>query len=297
MKMILKMGFVFTMILFLSACDDFDLTGDKGKFYYSNPTTSNISFKIDGRNYEVLPSNNGVISLSTGQHIMEDSQGNTMTFMVFEHNSGGILNPNHLVYYSLSEVFAVDGKEGSFKPVNHHVVINSHELKLPIRSADSQVIDANLFRCRYPVGEAFPDTITISNNKLDGNIQSKCFDQVELIKYFSNEYSENLLPEPSNKNPINSINMHFSYDIPMVSFSDPQMQFIAEQLINLVIQIKDSDDTDIHDELNKNFHQLTIDLVHAHTENTVNNSVPENEKYNDFINQINQLRSNGIWIK
>ncbi len=297
MKMMLKMGFIFTTILSLSACDDFDITGNKGKFYYSNPTTSNISFKIDGKGYDVLPSNNGVISLSAGQHTMEDNQGNIMTFMVFEHNSGGILNPNQLVYYSLSEVFAVDGKEGSFKPENHHVVINSHKLDLPIKSADAQVIDANLFRCSYPIGEAFPDTIIISNNKLDGNIQSKCFDQVELINYFSNEYNENLLPEPSNQSPINSINMHFSYDIPVVNFSDPQMQFIAEQLINLVIQIKNSDDTDIHDELNKNFHQLTIDFVHAYTKNTVNHNIPENEKYHYFINQINQLRSNGIWIK
>lgn len=297
MKTLLRLSWLMLSLFLLSACDDLDVIGNKGKFYYSNPSTQNMTFKVDGKGYEVLPNGNGMVILSGGVHYLENSQGETTSFMVFENNTGGILNPNHFVYYTLSEVYAVDGKAERFKPASYSVTINGHELDMPIRSANATVIDANLFRCSYPVGEAFPDSITLYDDKSDGNIKSKCFDQLELLKYMASEYDKNLLPVTRDAENMNSINMEFNYEIPKAEFKDKNVQSKAQQLIQLAEQLKNADDVDIHKKLNKQFHQATIELVHEHAASAKNNTVAENVKYNDFIEQINLLRGNGIWIK
>nr|ELR5230685.1 hypothetical protein [Providencia rettgeri] len=297
MKTLLKFSCLMASLLLLSACDDFDTIGSKGKFYYSNPSTSNIWFKVDGKRYETLPNGNGVVILSSGLHHLENDKGEMTEFMIFENNSGGILNPNHFVYYTLSEVYAVDGKSDRFKPASYPITINGHELDLPIRSANAVIIDTNLFRCSYPIGEAFPDSITLYDDNSDGNIKSKCFDQIELVKYMANEYDQNLMPATLDDEKINSINMVFNYDIPKAAFNDKNVQLKAQQLVVLTEQLRNTDDVDIHKKLNKEFHQATIELVHKHAESAVNNTVEENVRYNDFIQEVNTLRGNGVWIK
>ncbi|HDN2513251.1 TPA: hypothetical protein P1K35_003473 [Providencia rettgeri] len=297
MKTLLRFSCLTVSLLLLSACDDFDTIGSKGKFYYSNPSTSNIWFKVDGKRYEILPNGSGVIMLSSGVHHLENDKGEMTEFMIFENNSGGILNPNHFIYYTLSEVYAVDGKSGSFKPVSYPITINGHKLDLPIRSANAVIIDTNLFRCSYPIGEAFPDSITLYDDNSDGNIKSKCFDQLELVKYMANEYDQNLMPARLGDEGINSINMVFNYDIPKVIFNDKNVQLKAQQLVALTEQLKNTDDVDIHKKLNKEFHQATIELVDKHAVSATNNTVEENIKYNDFIQEVNMLRGNGIWVK
>lgn len=297
MKTLLRSISLMATLLFLSACDDLGVSGSKGKFHYSNPSTSNISFKVDGKKYEVLPNGNGVVMLSSGVHHLENAQGEITEFMVFENNSGGILNPNHFVYYTLSEVYAVDGKAERFKPASYPITINGHDLELPIRSANAVIIDTNLFRCSYPIGEDFPDSITLYDDKSDGNIKSKCFDQLELIKYMANEYDQNLIPATLDDEGVNSINMVFNYNLPKAEFNDNNVQLKAQQLVELTAQLQNTDNVDIHKELNKAFHQATIELVHEHASSAVNNTVAENVKYNDFIQEVNLLRGNGIWIK
>ncbi|MGG4664104.1 hypothetical protein [Providencia vermicola] len=297
MKTLLRFSCLMISLLLLSACDDFDAIGNKGKFYYSNPSTSNIWFKVDGKRYEILPNGSGVIMLSSGIHHLENDKGEMTEFMIFENNSGGILNPNHFIYYTLSEVYAVDGKSDRFKPASYPITINGHKLDLPIRSANAVIIDTNLFRCSYPIGEAFPDSITLYDDSSDGNIKSKCFDQLELVKYMANEYNQNLMPATLDDEGINSINMVFNYDIPKVIFNDKNVQLKAQQLVALTEQLKNTDDVDIHKKLNKEFHQATIEIVHEHANSAVNNTVEENIKYNDFIQEVNTLRGNGVWIK
>ncbi|WP_369310188.1 hypothetical protein [Providencia rettgeri] len=297
MKTLLTFGCLMVSLLLLSACDGFDSIGSKGKFYYSNPSTNNIRFKVDGKSYEILPNDHGVIMLSSGVHHLENDKGDITEFMVFENNSGGILNPNHFVYYTLSEVYAVDGKADRFKPTSYPITINGYQLNLPIRSANATVIDTNLFRCSYPIGEVFPDSITLHDDKLDGNIKSKCFDQLELVKYMANEYDQNLMPITFDDGDLNSINMTFNYEVPKVEFNDKTVQLKAQQLIKLIEKLKNTDDVDIHKKLNKEFHQATIELVEEHAAMATHNTVEENVKYNDFIQEVNMLIGNGIWIK
>lgn len=297
MKAILNFLLLVMSIFFISACDNFDLMESKGKFYYSNPTKNNIIFKIDGKKYDVLPNHHGVIQLSSGLHTMADNKNNITTFMVFEHNSGGIINPYHFVYYTLSEVYSVEENSDIFKPSIQPVIFHGHELAMPIRSTSAQIIDANLFRCHSPIGERLPTLIASKNNNFEGNIQSKCFDESEITEYIDLKENSSLISEIEKDNAMNSVNMKFNYEIPSVDFSDPQVQSTAQQLIKLVMQLQESNNTDIHDRLNTQFHQLSIDFVNAYTASSINYSSEENERYNAFFKQINQLRNGGIWIR
>lgn len=44
-----------------------------------------------------------------------------------------------------------------------------------------------------------------------------------------------------------SINMAFSYELPTADFTDQSVQSIAEELVNLLKQLKETNDTAIHE--------------------------------------------------
>ncbi|POD90368.1 hypothetical protein [Pectobacterium odoriferum] len=299
MKTALKVGLIGIVVLSVSACDSLDPTSQKGVFYYSNPTASNLTFKVDGKSYDVLPNHRDTIKLSPGKHILENSKGESFSFMVFDNNNGGIINPNNYTYYTLSEAYAVEGKEKRFNPMTYEVMINGHQLEMAVRSANASVIDANMFKCTYQLGEVFPESITVHDRISSGNIQSKCFDKPELVEYIAEVYGENLAANSIEEKNKDSINMVFSYDVPATNGLNPSIQAPAEKLVELLKNLKETDDTAIHEKLRKQFTQLNIDLVKASTSTrkTSSHSVEQNEKYNDFIHQTGYLFSYGILAK
>ncbi|AOM42549.1 hypothetical protein [Xenorhabdus hominickii] len=297
MKTFLKLGMLSSAVLLLSACDLLDPDSKKNEFYYSNPTSSSITFKVDDKDYTLEPGANGSVKLSPGMHSIQGSNGNKFSFMVFDINKGGIINPNNYVYYTLSEVYAVEGKADRFKPSVYEVTINGHELEMPLRSSTATVIDGNLFQCSYPLGKPFPAEITTSNKQSVGNIKSKCFDKPELLNYFVSDYGENLAPTSVGDENNDTVNMVFDYTIPKPQFKHDEVQKEAEKLTSLLNKIKESDDPDIHDKLKKEIHQTVIDLVKADTKNATNNTVAENGYYNQFIKQTSNLQSYGILPK
>ncbi|KFW99357.1 lipoprotein [Pectobacterium betavasculorum] len=295
MKATFKLGLVFISALSVSACDSLDLTSNKGVFHYSNPTAKNITFKVDGESHEILPEEKGKIKLSSGVHKLENSQGQVFSFMVFDNNNGGIINPDNHIYYTLSETYSVEGKYNKFKPATYDVTINGHQLEMSARSANSTIIDANMFKCSYQLGEPFPDSITIRDRSSDGNVKSKCFDKIELIHYISTIYKEDLKPESPNDEGNDSINMAFNYDIPTVRFLHSDMQEKADNIVVLLKQLKESDDAGIHEKINKKITQLSIDLVTVYAKHTSTLSKEEHQKYDDFTRQSGYLQTYGIW--
>ncbi|MTB66634.1 hypothetical protein GKR48_07315 [Providencia sp. wls1943] len=295
MKAILKVSLLTTVMLLITACGDLDLMGNKGKFYYSNPTENTISFKVDGKDYQVEPSQYGSVSLASGEHTLEDDAGHVTKFMVFEHNSGGILNPNQGVYYTFSEVYTEQGKYKGYQPTSRNVTIYGHELSLPIKSSNAVVIDGNLFRCTYPIGKALPGAENKQYKQED--IKSKCFDQSELIEYFANEHDQNLVPNSPQNEENNSISQHLSYQIPQVAFRDPQVQSVANEIIALTETLKNANKVDIHQDLNKQYHQLTVQLVETYTESPSSHVAEEYIKLDGFIKEINKLRNYGVWVR
>ncbi|WP_323636402.1 hypothetical protein [Pectobacterium polaris] len=297
MKGMLKFGLITIAALSVSACDSLDFTSNKGVFHYSNPTASNMVFKIDGKSYDVLPSQKDSIKLSPGEHKLENSKGNVFSFMVFDNNNGGIINPDNHVYYTLSEAYAVEGKGKSFKPATYEVTINGHQLEMAARSANASVIDANMFKCSYPLGEPFPDSIKISDKTSNGNIKSKCFDKPELIQYIETEYGEKLTANASGDQNKDSVNMVFNYDIPTTDGLDPKLQAQAEKMVDVLKELKKTSDTSIHDELSKKYTQLSIELVTLSTSDRSTHSVEQNKKYNDFVRQAGDFISYGVVAK
>ncbi|MEX6317310.1 hypothetical protein [Providencia huaxiensis] len=124
-----------------------------------------------------------------------------------------------------------------------------------------------------------------------------CFDKLELIQYIKNEYNKNLLPQKNHHGFLDSVNIDFMYVEPTADFANANVQLKAEKLVKLVRKLKDSDDADIHKKLNEEFYQATTELVHEYAQSSASNTVSENVKYNEFIQQINLLRENGIWVR
>lgn len=159
MKIAAKFTLLGAGVLLLAACDNLDPDSTKNQFWYSNPTDRVFTFNVDGQDYTLEPGKAAMITLAPGMHKMQNTKGLQQDFMVYENNSGGIINPDHHIYYMLAEVYAVEGKTNRFKPALYENTINGYQFKMPLRSTDAVVIDHNLFNCSYPVGEAFPDEI------------------------------------------------------------------------------------------------------------------------------------------
>ena len=158
MKIATKLTLLGAGALFLTACDNQDPDSTKNQFWYSNPTAQALTLKIDGQDHTLEPGKAAMLKLSPGMHKMQNSKGHQQDFMVYENNSGGIINPDNHIYYMLAEVYAGEGKSDRFKPALYENTINGYTFELPLRSANAVVIDHNLFNCSYPVGEAFPVT-------------------------------------------------------------------------------------------------------------------------------------------
>ena len=297
MKTAAKLSVLGAGVLLLAACDSLDPDSTKNQFWYSNPTDKTLTFKVDGTDYTLEPGKAAMLKLSPGMHHMQGTKGHQQDFMVYENNSGGIINPDKHIYYMLAEVYAVEGKSDRFKPAMYENTINGYTFELPLRSTNAVVIDHNLFNCSYPVGEAFPDQITTSNRQTPGNIKTKCFDKPELLAYMASEYSQPLDPLKSNDPDNDSVNRTFDYTVPEPAFKDAETQKQATKLTDLLKQIQSSDDADIHDKLNKEIHQTTLDIVSAAVKVSSKNSVAENEYYNKFINQTGEFSAYGVMPK
>ncbi|WP_437889548.1 hypothetical protein [Phytobacter sp. V91] len=297
MKTAAKLSVLTSGVLLLAACDSLDPESTKSEFWYSNPTSQTLTFKVDDKDYSLEPGKAGSLKLSPGMHKMQNAKGMQQSFMVYENNSGGIINPDNHIYYMLSEVYAVEGKGNSFKPTLYDVTINGHELQIPLRSTNAVVIDHNMFRCSYPLGEPFPSEITTRDRKATGNIKTKCFDKPELLTYIASEYSQKLDPATPEDATKDSINLTFNYEIPEPAFKDSETQKQATKLTDLLKQVQASDDADIHDKLNKDMHQATSDIVSAAVKTMSTSSVADNEYYNEFIKQTGEYRAYGVILK
>ncbi|MEQ4923099.1 hypothetical protein [Proteus hauseri] len=297
MKNFFKVGLLTSAVFILSACDQFDLDSKKNKFYYSNPSENLISFSVDGKNYQLEPGKNGYLTLEPGEHSLQDSAGNKSTFMVYENNNGGILNPDNFMYYRLSEVYAVKGQADKFKPTEYKVVINGYQLELPLQSTNATLIDGNIFECTYALGEAFPAEIRSRNRNNDGNIKSKCFDKPEIVNYFLTDYSENLQPQSKEDEYSDSVNINMDYTLPLPEFTDPDIQAEAENLTALLNQINESSDPKIHEKLKEKLHESIINLSKAYGDRVEKSSVEDNKYYNQFIEESTVFQSYGILPK
>ncbi|WP_426577392.1 hypothetical protein ACP179_04055 [Xenorhabdus stockiae] len=297
MKTFLKVGVLSSAVLLLAACDALDPDSNKNKFYYSNPTNSPITFKIDDKDYTIEPGISGSVKLSPGVHYLDNNKGNKSTFIVLEHNNGGILNPNNYMYYTLSEVYALKGQADRFMPAEYEVTINGHELEMPLRSSNAAVIDGNIFNCQFPLGKPFPEEINLYDKKSQGKITSKCFDKPELLQYFSTEYDEKFTPETKADENNDTVNTVFDYTVPTPQFKHADVQKEAEKLVSLLNQVKSSDNPNIYDKLWEEINQVTIDLSTIHGKYSANDTVEENKYYGEFFNQINQLQRFGLFIK
>lgn len=297
MKIAAKFTLLGAGVLLLAACDNLDPDSTKNQFWYSNPTDRVFTFNVDGQDYTLEPGKAAMITLAPGMHKMQNTKGLQQDFMVYENNSGGIINPDHHIYYMLAEVYAVEGKTNRFKPALYENTINGYQFKMPLRSTDAVVIDHNLFNCSYPVGEAFPDEIATSNRQSNGNIKTKCFDKPELLAYIASEYGQKLDPLTPEDSHSDSVNRIFNYSVPEPTFKDAETQKQAMKLTGLLKQIQTSDDPDIHNRLNKEIHQVTLDVVNAAVKAMPKNSVSDNEYYNKFINQAGEFSAYGVLPK
>lgn len=297
MNRILKLSACCMTALLLSACDFSSKPEHHGRFYYSNPTNMPATITVDQKTYDIAPFSVGVVKLDPGLHTMQDGKGDEISFMVFDFNDGGILNPHRQMYYALSEVYANDDSASHFQPVKNSVIINGYELEIPLKSANDPVMGANYLPCSYPIGTPFPEQIVVGDQKLVGNIKSKCFDKPELLAYFKETYEMDLTPESPQDHGKDSITEISNLELPSSDFPDEKMTEIAEQIVSLLKEIKVSNDAKIHEKLNPQFHELILALLKAKQKLPHRNDPQLSTLYNNFIDQVSAIRTNSVWIR
>lgn len=297
MKNILKVSLCGALALLLSACDLNSLPAHHGEFYYSNPTNMPATIVVDQKSYEIAPYSFAMLKLNSGLHTMENEQGALISFMVFDFNEGGILNPAGHVYYALSEVYAKDVNSDRFKPVQYDVMINGYALKMPLKSANALVMGANYLPCSYPIGTPFPEHIVVGGNNAEGNIKRKCFDKPELLTYLQDNYEMDLTPASILDLGQDSISPMLIDQMPQAQFEDEKMQVVATQIIALLEQIKVSNDPKIHQTLNPQFHELILALLEAKSQSKNRSDPKSSQLYNNFIDHVSALRSHSVWVR
>jgi len=227
---------------------------------------------------------------------MQLAEGPKTSFMVYPDNKGGILNPENKIFYSYSMIYANGDNVNHFRPSVKKVVIDGVPYEDAIRSTKGLVIDQNLFNCRYPIGTPFPDEITTRDKQSIGNIQNKCFTKKEFVTFYSEELGKPV-PTINDRDQGNTITDIYAQSVPQAEFGNAAIQTEAQKITTLLQDFVAADDADVQKSMQKKYHELTMALVAAYGQEAVNQSVAENEKYNQFVTEAGQLMGAGVLLK
>lgn len=75
MKTAIKLSVLGSAVLLMAACDSLDPDSTKNEFWYSNPTDTTLTFKVDDKEYTTEPGTAAKLKLSPGMHSIENAKG------------------------------------------------------------------------------------------------------------------------------------------------------------------------------------------------------------------------------
>lgn len=259
-------------------------------FYLSNPTDQEIKTSIDNTEYSLAPNTSELVKLTVGKHKIT-YQGTTNEFNVYANNTGGILNPTLAPHYIFSMVYAVEGNENRFKSLTKTLFINGVEYDENIKSTNALVIDNNLYRCTYSLGEAYPEEIVTHNKNATGNFFNKFFTQKELIQFLTGEDN----PTQTNTTGDNpdTITEEIYDTIEPIQVTSTELQEIYTQKLALATEYKNATDANRQKAIQKEIFDLSM-KVSGLDINYSKLSTLENTNMNTFELQVSRTIGAGI---
>ncbi|PXV69052.1 hypothetical protein CLV62_101321 [Dysgonomonas alginatilytica] len=281
---------VLVMACMFSACG----LGDNEKFYLTNPTDKSIEVEIADQKYTVEPNGIVELNLTEGTYTMVLPDKETVKFKVFQNSTGGIINPTKSPHVIFTMIYVVDDKAASsFMPPTNVVLIDGVEYEGPIRTTDAMFIDNNIYRCTYPVGQPFPEVLTVGDQNSKGNMKSKFFTKNEFVDFFSKEAVGDANFHEDNKTAggETTITEKQSLVFPVADFENKELQEQANKLIATIKGYMDAETGSEQEKFQKQYHDNMMALVNAHKDYT---NVVESQKYNDFVGQAGSFIGLGI---
>ncbi len=290
MKM--KLFALLMAIVTLTSCDSVLKNQD---FYLSNPTDTEITVAIDEQSYALAANTFEVVKVKPGIHKL-NFDGKTTEFNVFTENTGGIINPTLSPHYIYSMIYAKEGSFDRFKSTDRKVIIDGILYEDNIKSTNALIIDNNLYRCKYMLGEAYPSEMVTHNKNTQGNFFNKFFTKQELISFFNDEAEDDYKDfHEKNKtnNGENTITEVSERTLFTPNFSDEKLQELYQKQYDLVVEYRKSEDSKRQKAIQKELFDLSMTIAKMDIDYRAL-STEENQRMNDFSHQSGNIYGAGI---
>lgn len=288
----IKLFALLMVIITLTSCDRILKNQD---FYLSNPTDNKITVTIDEQAYDLAANSFEVVKVKPGIHTL-NFNGKTTDFNVFTENTGGIINPTLSPHYIYSMIYAREGSFDGFKSTDRQVKIDGVMYEDNIKSTNALLIDNNLYRCKYMLGEAYPSEMVTHNKNTQGNFFNKFFTKQEFINFFNEEASDDYKDyhEKNKKsNGENTITEVSERTLFSPDFSDEELQELSKKQYDLVVEYRKSKDPKRQKAIQKELFDLTMSKAKLDIDNSAA-AREENQRMDDFTLQSANITGAGI---
>ncbi len=294
---------LFALICFLQGCDDSTQPEmpEQSRYYFSNVTGDDLFFTLNGKNIHAAHRESGMLYLPVGQNHLETPQGQSIQFITYPGNSGGIINPSRARYYS----YTIYGDEMLHSPMFNSLVkqfeFDGHYYQGPLRTSNAELIDNNIFKCRYP-GE-----VADVKAELESYVAGKkgmltiCFNEPEFRQFL--EYHPRgvrLLPESTIITPDQDAEVTFTYRLRDFNFADPQLQQGEKEIAAILTEYQHQRDVNKKHDIYNRYHTVLMSMAQHYRQATLRREKDntaekeESRKFSDFIQESGEIFGAGI---
>lgn len=294
-----------TLIFLLPGCGDETQhsTSEPGRYYYSNITGDDLFFTVNGKSYHLAHGAEGIIYLPSGLNKLETPQGQQISFMAYPGNSGGILNPSRARYYS----YTIHDGDTLYSPQFNSFVktfkFDGHYYQGPLQISNAEVIDNNLFKCRYP--SDIPDIKAVLDRFVAGEkgMVTICMNEEEFRRFLEyNPRGVSLLPDDTVIAPEQAADTGYHTRLRDIQFQDPELREDAAEIADIMTEFRHQTDVTRKYEIYSRYHAVLMrmanhyrqSLLQSDKENKINKE--ESLKFSKFMQETGDIFGAGVLL-
>lgn len=168
---------------------------DKEEVVVDNPTSADITFFIDGKEYQLKANSFEELKLNVGNHTLKIPQGEEVSFEYAKGQGGSIINPTNTKYILVAENYSDIPIEQNhmYKLLFKDFAFDGDVYYGPFEAVEGYFIPHTEGKpWRYGLNEEFPESITVTDNGSKMNLTyKKIFRPAE----FKKEYQDLIVEE------------------------------------------------------------------------------------------------------
>ncbi len=287
---------VFSLII--SGCDVYQPAMiESGRFYFSNDTENDFTFFINHKSLVIPKNTTGSILLEPGAHTMTTKGNETIQFIVYPGNKGGILNPQKQFYYAYSFIHGTNGIPSIYHLTIQHLIVNHYQLSGKIHSSNDFVIDNNVFNCDFAIGGKVPEELTEHTGV--SQVKTKCFSHQELLNMITADDAliSQLSVRSAYPNEKESVTLRFDYPVAQPNFNNKDLQIYAQDIIELVNDFRTALDPNKKQFYYNQYHRKVSNMAKIYSQmGSEGRCLKDKQKYAIFINQTRAIFGAGALL-